>query len=33
VVDAPLVIATFCSFAPSFVHRALPAIWELVTPS
>jgi hypothetical protein len=31
--DAPLVIATFCSFAPSFVHRALPAVWELITPS
>jgi hypothetical protein len=30
---APLAIATFCNFAPSFVRRALPAVWELITPS
>jgi hypothetical protein len=32
-VDAPLVIAAFCSFAPQFVRRALPAVWDLVTPA
>ena len=32
-VDAPVIIAAFCSFAPSFVRRALPAVWELITPA
>ena len=31
-VDAPPVIASFFSFAPPFVRRALPAIWGMVTP-
>jgi hypothetical protein len=29
---APLVTATFFSFAPSFVSRAVPGVWELVSP-
>jgi hypothetical protein len=32
-VDAPVVIATFFSFAPAFVRRAVPAVWELTTPA
>jgi hypothetical protein len=32
-VDAPVIIAAFCSFAPAFVRRALPAVWELITPA
>jgi hypothetical protein len=32
-VDAPVVIAAFCNFAPSFVRRALPAVWDLITPA
>jgi len=32
-VDAPVIIATFSSFAPAFVRRALPAVWDLVTPA
>jgi hypothetical protein len=32
-VDAPLVIAAFCSFAPPFVRRAIPGVWELITPT
>jgi hypothetical protein len=31
-VDAPIVIATFFNFAPSFVRRAVPAVWDLITP-
>jgi len=31
-VDAPPVIASFFSFAPPFVRRALPAIWGMITP-
>ncbi|MGH3404121.1 MAG: SCO6745 family protein, partial [Streptosporangiaceae bacterium] len=31
-VDAPPVIAAFFSFAPPFVRRALPAVWDMVTP-
>jgi hypothetical protein len=31
-VDAPPVIASFFSFAPPFVRRALPAVWGMVTP-
>jgi hypothetical protein len=27
------VTAAFCSFAPSMVTRALPAVWELITPA
>jgi hypothetical protein len=30
---APLVTATFFSFAPSFVGRAVPAVWDLITPA
>jgi hypothetical protein len=30
---APVVIATFFSFAPAFVHRAVPAVWQLITPA
>jgi hypothetical protein len=30
---APVVIATFFSFAPPFVRRAVPAVWELITPA
>jgi hypothetical protein len=32
-VDAPIVIATFFNFAPSFVRRAIPAVWDLTTPA
>ncbi|MGH3272914.1 MAG: SCO6745 family protein [Streptosporangiaceae bacterium] len=28
----PVVIATFFSFAPAFVRRAIPSVWELITP-
>ena len=28
-----MVIATFFSFAPPFVHRAVPAVWDLITPA
>jgi hypothetical protein len=31
-VDAAPVIASFFSFAPPFVRRALPAVWGMVTP-
>jgi len=31
-VSAPVVVATFFSFSPSFVARAVPAVWELITP-
>jgi hypothetical protein len=31
--DAPIVIATFFNFAPSFVRRAVPAVWDLITPA
>ncbi len=31
-VGAPPVIAAFFSFAPPMVSRALPAVWELITP-
>jgi hypothetical protein len=31
--DAPVVIATYFSFAPSFVRRAVPSVWDLVTPA
>ncbi len=27
------VIAAFCSFAPSMVTRALPAVWDLISPA
>jgi hypothetical protein len=30
--SAPLVAATFFSFSPSFVARAVPAVWELISP-
>ncbi|HEY3979180.1 MAG TPA: hypothetical protein VGM79_18040 [Streptosporangiaceae bacterium] len=30
---APLVIATFFSFQPAFVRRAVPAVWDLITPA
>jgi hypothetical protein len=30
---APLVIATFFSFQPEFVRRAVPAVWDLITPT
>jgi hypothetical protein len=32
-VGAPVVISTFFSFAPAFVRRAVPAVWELITPA
>src|SRR5438094_7385724 len=32
-VDAPPVIAAFFGFAPPFVRRALPAVWELASPA
>jgi hypothetical protein len=32
-VGAPPVIAAFFSFAPRMVTRALPAVWELITPA
>jgi hypothetical protein len=31
-VGAPVVVATFFSFEPSFVARSVPAVWELVSP-
>jgi hypothetical protein len=31
-VAAPTVVATFFSFAPSMVARALPSVWRLATP-
>jgi hypothetical protein len=31
--DAPLVVATFFSFQPAFVARAVPAVWDLITPA
>src|SRR5215472_18436964 len=31
--DAPPVIATFFSFAPAFVRRALPSVWNLISPA
>jgi hypothetical protein len=30
---APVVIATFFSFAPAFARRAVPAVWDLITPA
>src|SRR5271169_2319375 len=27
------VIAAFCSFAPAMVTRALPAVWDLISPA
>jgi hypothetical protein len=29
---AAAVTASFCNFAPSFVARAIPAVWDLITP-
>jgi hypothetical protein len=31
-VSAPVVAASFFNFAPAFVGRAIPGVWELVTP-
>jgi hypothetical protein len=31
--DAPPVIAAFFGFAPSFVRRALPSVWNLISPA
>ena len=31
-VSAPVVTASFFNFAPAFVARAIPAVWELITP-
>jgi hypothetical protein len=31
-VPAPLVTASFCTFAPRMVARALPAVWDLISP-
>ena len=31
-VDAPVVTASFFNFAPAFVARAIPGVWELITP-
>ena len=31
-VSAPVVTASFFNFAPSFVARAIPAVWDLITP-
>jgi hypothetical protein len=31
--DAPIVIATYGNFAPSFVRRAVPSVWDLITPA
>jgi hypothetical protein len=31
-VSAPVVTASFFNFAPAFVARAIPAIWDLITP-
>src|SRR4051794_18676046 len=33
VVGAPVVTATFYNFAPAFVQRRVPAVWETVTPA
>ena len=33
VVGAPVVTATFYNFAPAFVARRVPAVWDAVTPS
>ena len=33
VVGAPVVTATFYNFAPAFVRRRVPAVWEAVTPA
>jgi hypothetical protein len=30
---APVVIATFFSFQPAFAGRAVPAVWDLITPA
>ena len=30
--DAPVVTASFFNFAPAFVARAIPGVWELITP-
>lgn len=30
---APVVIATFFSFQPEFARRAVPAVWDLITPA
>ena len=29
---APVVVATFFSFSPTFVARAVPAVWDLISP-
>jgi hypothetical protein len=31
--DAPIVIATYGNFAPSFVRQAVPSVWDLITPA
>jgi hypothetical protein len=31
-VSAPVVTASFFNFAPGFVARAIPAVWDLITP-
>jgi hypothetical protein len=31
-VSAPVVTASFFNFAPAFVARAIPAVWDLITP-
>ena len=31
-VGAPVVTASFFNFAPAFVARAIPGVWELITP-
>jgi hypothetical protein len=31
-VGAAVVTAAFCSFAPSMVGRAIPGVWDLITP-
>ena len=31
-VSAPVVAASFFNFAPAFVGRAIPGVWELITP-
>jgi hypothetical protein len=33
VVGAPVVAATFYNFAPGFVRRRVPGVWETVTPA
>jgi len=32
VVGAPVVTASFFNFAPAFVARAIPGVWDLITP-